>query len=46
MRAVNMLESMFELLLQPPKPGDEELPASPTVSSANGQLPESMEVGH
>ena len=33
-RAVDMLESMFEWLLQPAQPGEEGLPASPTSSHA------------
>ena len=43
-RAVDMLESMFEWLLQPAQPGEEGLPASPTSSHADAQPTESIQV--
>ena len=43
-RAVDMLESMFEWLLQPAQPGEEGLPASPTSSHADAQPTDSIQV--
>ena len=43
-RAVDMLESMFEWLLQPAQPGEECLPASPTSSHADAQPTDSIQV--
>ena len=44
MQAVNMLESMFEWLLQPAGSGKAMLPVYPTASAADGQPAPAAEV--
>ena len=44
MRAVDMLESMFEWLLQPARSDETEVPMSPAASGADGQPEEAPEV--
>ena len=43
-RAVDMLESMFEWLLQPARPGEEGLPASPISIHADALPADSIQV--
>ena len=44
MRAVNMLGSMFEWLLQPVRGDEGEQPRSPTPVTADGQAAQAAEV--
>ena len=44
MQAVNMLESMFEWLLQPARPGEVGPPSPPTAAAASGQPASAPEV--
>ena len=44
MQAVNMLESMFEWLLQPARPDEGEMPATQTTTAVDGQSAPAMEV--
>ena len=44
MQAVNMLESMFEWLLQPARPDEMELPGSPSAALGSRQPAPAAEV--
>ena len=44
MQAVNMLESMYEWLLQPARSDAAEMPATPSTTAADGQPAQVVEV--